>query len=214
MRSPRTARGFTLPELMVVVVIVGTFLLLVPPNLHVFGSRSRLENSANSLVAAVSLARTKAIEDGHPVTLELAIVKNEAGEIEQGHRFVFTNLPAQRSDLLNPEGEEDFEPVDEDEEELLTTGWHIMDEGVEYVGVSEEEGNWQQLRQDRPYAVTFRPDGSVEKGFAVRIENKDIETKREHRTITIIVNFLTAEAAAEDGLQELPPQREENEFVK
>ena len=57
-------------ELMVVVTILMGILALVPMNLYRFGARSRLENAANTLVAAVSASRSQAILDAYPVSLE------------------------------------------------------------------------------------------------------------------------------------------------
>jgi hypothetical protein len=197
---------------MVVILVLGSILLLVPPNLFSFGARSRLENSANTIAAAVAAAREQAILDGRPVTLEFAIAK--VGErTVHGHRFVFSSLPAERSDLLLEEGET-REKRDDEEEEILYTGWHPLEDGVEYAGVSEQENRWDSFREDQPYAVTFGPDGSVDRGFAVRIETDDLDVKREYRTITVMVNPLTTQSSIHDGLAEVPPLLEENEFVK
>ena len=55
--SPRRrfpgSRGFTLVELMVVVMIGGTILLLVPANMSRFGSRSRLDSAGNTLLSTL-----------------------------------------------------------------------------------------------------------------------------------------------------------------
>jgi prepilin-type N-terminal cleavage/methylation domain-containing protein len=207
-------RGFTLVELMVVVVIVGAALLLVPANLFSFGARSRLENAANTIVAAVAGAREQAVLDGHPVKLEFAVVKNEDGKVVHGHRFVFTNLPAERSALLLDEGRKDEPERRPAEQEWLETDWHLLPDGVTFAGVSQKEGQWENLREDQPYAVTFGSDGSVDAAFAIRVENDDMDVRKEFRTITVLVNPLTAEANALDGLVEMPPQRDENEFGK
>lgn len=212
-RSP-IRHGFTLLELMMVVTILGAALLIVPPNLYRFGARSRLENSANTLVSTVAAAREQAIIDGHPVQLELGVYKTKNGEIHHGHRLVFTSIPTQRSDLLSRDRGEEREAPRSEEREWLYTDWHELADGVKYVGVSERSDHWMKLSEDHPYAVGFGPDGGVEKGFAVRLESVDLEVRPEHRTITVIVNPLTAEASAADGLAEVPPQRDENELSR
>jgi prepilin-type N-terminal cleavage/methylation domain-containing protein len=212
-RASSSPAGFTLLELMVVVVILGAALLLVPPNLFSFGARSRLENAANTLVSAIANAREQAILDGHSVMLELGIVKKASGEVVQGHRFVFTSLPAEHSKLLDDGRARDDDSAHRPkEDEWLDTDWHLLPEGVTFAGVSQEEGQWEPLREDKPYAVIFGADGRVEAGVAIRVENGEMDVKKENRTITVIVNPLTAEATAAEGLGELPPQRDGNEF--
>lgn len=215
-RRPASAAevGFTLIELMVVVAILGGILALVPMNLYRFGARSRLENAANTLVAVVSASRSQAILDGYPVKLEIAAYRDDAGETHYGHRWVVTSLPAERSDLLNADGQAEEDSSRSQEREWITTYWTDLPKGVTVSGVSELGESWAELRDDVPYSVTFGPDGGVEKGFAVRLEADDLEVSKEMRTITIVVNPLTAEAASYDGYREIPKQREEHEFSK
>ena len=206
--------GFTLVEIMVVILILGSILLLVPANLFSFGARSRLQNSANTIAAAVAAAREQAILDGRPVSLEFAVAKVE-GRVVHGHRFVFSSLPAEQSELLLEEDEKrEKRQRDDDEEEVLYTDWHPLEDGVEFTGVSEEENRWDSLREEHPYVVTFGPDGTVDKGFAIRVETDHLDVKREFRTMTIMVNPLTTQSSIHDGLVEVPPLLDENEFVK
>lgn len=209
------ARGFTLVELMVVVAILAGMLLLVPPNLYRYGARSRLENASNTIIALIASAREQAIQDGHPVKLEFGVYEDSEGEIHHGHRIIFTNAPAERSELLDQERGGKEERDRPDQLEWLETMWHNLSGGVVYTGISERYGQWNKVNRDRPYIITFTPDGGVEKGFAIRVESEDLENvKKENRTITIKVNPLTAEATTTDGLAEMAETREENEFQK
>lgn len=228
MRGPRppgrTARpprdggevGFTLIEMVVVVTILAAAILLVPMNLTSFGSRTRLENAANTLVAVVGASRSQAIFDGFSVHLEVGIFKDENGKPRHGHRWVITNQPVERSEELLQDDAYAAEAERERpaEREWIELPWTELPRGVVFAGVSEREGQWQTLREERPYRVTFAPDGSVEKGFALRIRSEDLETREADRTVTVLVNGLTVEAQAMDGEAEMPPQREENEFGK
>ncbi len=210
----RPSRGFTLIELMVVVAILMGVLALVPMNLYRWGARSRLENGANTLVAVVSASRSQAILDGYPVRLELGMFRNDDGEVRHGHRWVVTNIPAETSDLLNTDGQVEEDEPRPREREWVTTYWSELPQGVTISGISERGDSWSEPQEDEPYSVTFGPDGGVEKGFAIRVEAEDLEVDQEDRTITIIVNALTAEAATYDGYREVPKQREEHEFQK
>ena len=75
--------------------------------------------------------------------------------------------------------------------------WHDLSGGVVYTGVSERFGQWKKLPGTGRTQSASRPDGGVEKGFAIRLLSEDLErrSRRRMRTITIMVNPLTAEAA-------------------
>ncbi len=219
----RAGRGFTLIELMVVVTILATALLLVPPNLYAFGARSRLENVGNTLVAVIGAARAQAILDGYPVYLEFGSFKDDDGKEQQGYRWIITSQPAQRSDeLLGAERARDPKTADQEdpqdrkskEREWLATEWNPFTRGVKLVGFSEKGDNWQRVRDDRPYRVGFSPDGAVEKWFAIRVMSEDLDVREEDRSLTVVVNGLTGEAASYDGYREVPPQRDEHDFVR
>jgi prepilin-type N-terminal cleavage/methylation domain-containing protein len=206
MTTLRRTRGFTLLELMVVVVIVGSILLLVPANLTGFGARSRLENAANTLAGAVAAAREQAILDGYEVRMEIGWYRDEDGR-HLGHRWLFTNVPPPRPEGSEEEDEERQQELRAErgrERQWLHTTWHQLDGGLLISGISEEATRWQKLSDGEPYQVAFRPDGSVQKAFAIRIESQDLGGRREDRSLTVVVNGLTSEATVEDGQKELP----------
>jgi prepilin-type N-terminal cleavage/methylation domain-containing protein len=217
MRRPRPTSGFTLVELLVVLIVVAGALLLVPPNLASFGARSRLENAANTVVSLVAAAREQAIMDGAPVRIELKVRRGEDGETFHSHRLVFTNVPVERTGGRE-DGDEDRERRREPKErEWLVSAWHDLPSGVEFAGVSERSGQWQPIKLDQISSLSFGPDGSVEKGLAIRVESKDLEengVKTDLRTLTVLVNALTAEATVVEGVAEMTQQRDENEFTK
>jgi prepilin-type N-terminal cleavage/methylation domain-containing protein len=209
----RTDRGFTLLELMVTVVILGTLLLLVPANLAGFGARSRLENSANTLAAAMAGAREQAITDGYEARLQIGSWKDEDGT-HQGYRYLFTNVPPAGTGSSAEDADRRKEAIAERgrERQWLASTWHALEAGVRFVGVSEEASRWRKIPEQEGFEVYFLPDGGVQKAFAVRIESQDMEVAKEHRTMTILMNGLTSESSVEDGEVELPQKREAREF--
>jgi type IV fimbrial biogenesis protein FimT len=57
-----TSRGFTLPELMIVLALAGTILALGAPNFTEFRRNARLTSAGNDFLGAVQSARTEAIK--------------------------------------------------------------------------------------------------------------------------------------------------------
>jgi type IV fimbrial biogenesis protein FimT len=62
-------QGFSLIELMVVVVIVGEIMLVAAPSYTALIERTQLKSYANELVASFYLARSEAIKRNSPMTL-------------------------------------------------------------------------------------------------------------------------------------------------
>lgn len=60
------ARGFTLLELLLVLLIIATMMAVVAPALRRLGQRSRLDAAAVLLVSLLNEARTRAITQGTP----------------------------------------------------------------------------------------------------------------------------------------------------
>lgn len=203
--------GFTLLELMVVVLILGSVLLVVPMNLDGFSARSRLEMGANSLVAALAGIREKAVEDGYEAHIELGWFKAE-GEDKPGYRYKYTTLPAEKA---MAEGQEDplAKARREAEREWAYTEWHPLPKRVTWVGVSEHRGQWQKLNPGgKPYTLRFFASGDVERTVAIKIESEDLETEAEYRVATILVNGLTSEPSWLNGEQELRESLDDSHF--
>jgi hypothetical protein len=162
-------------------------------------------------------ARGKAIDDGYEVRVEFGSWSDQDGR-HDGHRIFFTNVPPTKAAEAGAE-ESDVEQARRDnlkerarERQWLHTTWHPLPKGVRFSGVSEEAKRWQKLNESEPYSISFQPDGSVQKAFALRIESLDLEGKKEHRSITVLMNGLTAAASMGDGMAELPVKREPRDF--
>lgn len=212
----RRTGGFTLLELLVVCAIVGVSLTLVPVSFGSFGARSRLSSAANTLLAQLAAARERAMMDGYEARLEIAPYKESDGNKRLGARFWFTNLPAKGTAKLEEENEErqrDRVTSRAKDREWMMTEWAPLPSGILVTGISIEAGHWEKLPEgDRPFQVTFFADGSIERAVAVRLESEDIDVRPENRTVTVMVNALTAEAASYEGFRELPKQRDASEF--
>jgi type IV fimbrial biogenesis protein FimT len=82
------ARGFTLVELMVVLVIVAVLMMIALPGFSVLTYRTALKSYANEVVASVYLARSEAIKRNAEMTLCVAedtdLTCKGSGSWEQG----------------------------------------------------------------------------------------------------------------------------------
>ena len=208
--------GFTLLELMAVVLIMGTILLLVPASLENLGAQGKLKNTANSLVAAVNGARERAILDAFEVHLEIGTFRDDKDEWRHGWRYRFTNVPppsvAAGEDVDETQQAQMRELRAKDREWLYTT-WHSCPRGVAISGVSERKGSWNRVGDGgKPHAVRFFADGTVETGVAVRIVNEDMETDPQYKTITMVINALTSEPSWLEGEHELPESLPSSNF--
>lgn len=218
-RWPRSrrpaARGFTMLEMMVVCAILGAVLLLVPVSFDGFGARARLSTGANTILSKLTASRERATLDGFEARLEIGTYADEQGERHVGTRFWYTNLPA-KSTQGNPDQREQQEQrvtSRAQERQWLVSTWQPLPDGVVVSGVSLEAGHWEKIGEgDRTFQVHYFPDGAVDRGVGVRLECLDIDARPEDRSVTILVNALTAEASSYDGFKELPRQRDAHEF--
>jgi type IV fimbrial biogenesis protein FimT len=87
-RGPARADGFTLVELMAVLVIVAVLLSIAVPSFSILSLRTKLKAYSNDLVSSAYLARGEAVKRNIPVTLCIANADGDAcvgaGDWDQG----------------------------------------------------------------------------------------------------------------------------------
>jgi type II secretory pathway pseudopilin PulG len=207
--------AFTLLEMLVVCAILGAALLLAPSSFNTFGARSRLSSASNNLLSELGAIREQATIDGFETRLEIGSYRETDGVRRQGTRFWYTNVPAKSTEGTQEQRDraKERQTSRAQDRQWQVSSWKELPEGVVIAGVSLEAGRWEKVGDgDRTFQARYFPDGSIEHGFGVRYECMDIDTKPEFRTVTVLVNALTAEPASYEGLQELPRQRDASEF--
>ncbi|MGE0229934.1 MAG: Tfp pilus assembly protein FimT/FimU [Dehalococcoidia bacterium] len=210
-----TRSGFTLLELMVVVTIIAATFALVPMSMDSWGARSRLEASANSLVAALGQARTQAIYDGWPAYLELGYAPDADDKDED--RFAFrirftSQVSTTQLEASDPDERRRLAAQLERERTDLWTEWDELPDGLVLVGISDAKGEWQKPSREKPFEIGFSADGNAMGAVAIRIEASNMEVRREFRTATITLNALTSLATWSEGELELERKRPASEF--
>jgi type IV fimbrial biogenesis protein FimT len=65
----KTQHGFTLPELLTAIAIVGILAAITVPTLRQFSANTRTAAANNSLISALAIARSEALRRSTPVTV-------------------------------------------------------------------------------------------------------------------------------------------------
>jgi len=177
----RAASGFTLIEMLAVVLMFGLIAALVMPNIDLGGSRA-VRDEANDLASAVEFARQRAVMTGrtHQVVIE----------IDRGEHWIEwaappEDEPAPEADADVPARERKLDlvppPLQTDDAELVPVPGefgrvHAVDDKVAILGV--ERGN--EVVDRGRYELRVGPDGAAEPasilvgdtdgGHALRIE--------------------------------------------
>lgn len=207
-------RGFTLLELMAVMALLGFMLLLLPTRIDTYGDRSRLESTANTLVSAFTGVRERAIIDGHETRIQFDLPGSTQNRKTPGaFRYLVSSEERRTSKALREEGEEEPERVERGTEEAwIETEWRRLPDGIVLEGFSTSAGEWIRANpRGDPVEVSFHPDGSVRPACAVRIVCVDLPSGAA-RTLTVVVNPLTAAASINEGEGDLPKSRDPSDF--
>ncbi len=206
------ARGFTLIEIMVVLVILGVMLLWLPARIDGFGDRSKLDSAASTMVSVLTAARELAIIDGHEVRLQYLLSDDEKDRNATGKfRYLVTSKVRATPEQLAEDGEQ-APPEDRGEDEWITTAWRDLPAGVQLQAYSQESGIWiKGSRSGDPIEISFAPDGGVRPPHGIRLVSVDLPPSVE-RTITITVNALTSAAQVFEGEGNLPKRLDPSDF--
>jgi prepilin-type N-terminal cleavage/methylation domain-containing protein len=205
-------RAFTLLEVMAVTAILALILMMLPPRLDGFGSRSRLEAGANTVLSAFTGAREQAIIDGHEVWIEFELGDSKKREEPGRFRYVVINRVTERAQRTQEGEPEPDRATTPEQDEMMPTTWRDMPAGVVLSGFSIEREQWARNNPgDRPFGVRYLADGTVRPACAVRIESSDLPPDVQ-RTMTVVVNALTGRATLSEGDAELPPSLDASDF--
>ncbi|MDJ0974861.1 MAG: type II secretion system protein [Planctomycetota bacterium] len=200
----RRLAGFTLLEVMAVVLILGSVLLIVPLNMDGWGARSRLDLAANSVIASIHGTKEQAIQDGYDAYLELGwAVVDDTDEERSAYRVKFTNIASEKA-TRDDDATEAQERARSREREWLYTEWRPLPDDIEWAGVSERKDAWRPISQGgKAYSIHFDAGGNTDQSIAIRIKSVALDVSEEDRTITIVLNGLTSEASWVDGKHEI-----------
>ncbi len=206
-------RGFTLIEIMVVLVILGIMLLWLPARIDGFGDRSKLDSAASTMVSVLTAARELAIIDGHEVRLQYLLSDDEKDRSATGKfRYLVTSKVRETPEQLADDADRDTRANEQEQDEWVATTWRDFPEGVQLQAYSQESGIWVKgTRSGEPIEISFGPDGGVRPPHGIRLVSVDLPPSVE-RTITITVNALTSAAQVIEGEGNLPKRLDPSDF--
>ena len=96
----RCSPGFTLVELMLVIVLMGILVALAAPNLAGYVRRTRVEGAINELTGDIAYTRMLAVRSGRPATLTLE-PGGTAYKIESTHQETATTTATRVAKRVN-----------------------------------------------------------------------------------------------------------------
>jgi len=137
MRGEPNQDGFTLLELMVVIMVLGLVLRIVVVNMGAFLPGSALDAQANNLRFTLDYLRSEAKIQGKPYTLELDLDKH-------------------RTRIILPTEDKLVSTEDDTLEANIEMGWQPLEEWVKFYG----HGIWgRQIHTKNTIKVTFDENG-------------------------------------------------------
>lgn len=152
------SRGFTLIELMIVLVILAVVLMIALPGFSEITLSTRLKAYANELVSSAYLARSEAIKRNVPVTLCVSTdgaTCNAGGEWEQGWIVLDPSLDPNDQVLLHKQG--------------LADGYRMVE------------------TPDGQNSLLFQPSGTASTAVSMKICRQAPEAGVQERQVTLSV---------------------------
>lgn len=214
--------GFTLVELLVVIVIIGIMALLFGPNITAGSDMSRVKSASRAAMQLSRYARTMALLHQTPVEVEFSssgrvrvrVVESGGGAIVSSRAFAGTNVIAiARRDGVEEEEEEEEEGVSVPQETGSGGSSYQMGEvdlEKEFEGIvfsfdsytdTFDGGQSARYLSERERERAFDDDGVEEERFTIRYRSNG--TCRPHRfkiaadsegahEVVVVVNMLGA----------------------
>jgi type II secretion system protein H len=180
--------GFTIVEVMVVLLILGLITALVLPNLGAFVPKARLDAAAKILAANIDNLRSEARIQGKQCSLELDLDKGT-------WRFVFP--PEDR--LTTDQDVQSLEPRADE--------WQLLQEDVQIIAAGNQN---EGLAKNGTFAIVFDHNGNTaDQSVVLRLASDP------NMVWTVNIRGLTGQCdilESFDGKQQLPEETGEGSF--
>jgi prepilin-type N-terminal cleavage/methylation domain-containing protein len=168
------AAGFTLLELIVVLVVIGLLLAFSPLALDFLVAEKELDSEVTRLATLVDLVKTQAVLDQAKYAMHYDT---------ENHRYAVQPPDEVTQETTDPDAQPVKVLVLDEEIENEQLDWHQLPDGIT---LEFYEGR-KQLRGS--FAVTFSPTGTVPYHTLVLESNRVSSLEEEDRTRTIKVSF-------------------------
>jgi prepilin-type N-terminal cleavage/methylation domain-containing protein len=168
------AAGFTLIELIVVLVVIGLLLAFSPLALDFLVAEKELDGEVTRLASLVDLVKTQAVLDQAKYAMHYDT---------ENHRYAIQTPDEVTQETDDPDAEPVTVLVLDEEIDDEQLDWHDLPDGIT---LEFYEGR-KQLRGT--FAVTFSPTGTVPFHTLVMESNRVSSLEEEERTRTVKVSF-------------------------
>lgn len=168
------AAGFTLIELIVVLVVIGLLLAFSPLALDFLVAEKELDSEVTRLATLVDLVKTQAVLDQAKYAMHYDT---------ENHRYAIQPPDELTQETNDPDAEPVKVLVLDEEVDIAQLDWHQLPEGIT---LEFFEGR-KQLRGS--FAVTFSPSGTVPFHTLIMESNRISSLEEEDRTRTVKVSF-------------------------
>ncbi|MHC4973014.1 MAG: prepilin-type N-terminal cleavage/methylation domain-containing protein [Planctomycetota bacterium] len=168
------AAGFTLIELIVVLVVIGLLLAFSPLALDFLVAEKELDSEVTRLATLVDLVKTQAVLDQAKYAMHYDT---------ENHRYAIQTPDEVTQDTTDPDAEPVTVLMLDEEVDTAQLDWHQLPDGIT---LEFFEGR-KQLRGS--FAVTFSPTGTVPFHTLVMESNRISSLEEEDRTRTVKVSF-------------------------
>lgn len=182
MKNRKTRRGFTLMELMLVIMIIGITSAITVPHLVKSIRGNRLRTATRSIIAAGRYARSMAVMRQRPMLLSL----NPASGKIQIHEGA---LPYAPHEPAGPADATVDEENDDDATDIISTGAAELSWSLDGVKLVDVEMNGSDFYSGEPFTVVYARNGRC-KPYSLRLSD-------EHGNYSVIEVDAVAGARAE-----------------
>jgi general secretion pathway protein H len=181
---PIKARGFTLLELLIVLVVMGIMLAVAGPRIGKALTGLSIKTTARKVAAAMRYARSRAVSSGQAYNVVFDGEKRRVLVIQSPQTSMFdTVLSNNEADTDPPDNENEPESGNAQaqvrEVKILPLPKGTSFHKVTVADVASDEGEVEEI-----YQLTFFPDGTTQQGEIILADIKE-------RMYRIDVNFLT-----------------------
>ncbi len=176
------SRGFTLLELMIVLVIMGVMLVFAGPRVAKNLGSLTLKTTAKKAAAYIRYARSQAVNTGSLYRVIFDAEKNRLIVLGTRQIPAASDNATDEEDAEVEDNEEEEQPASDGGEKVLRM--YSLPEEIRFGEIIIGDAETEEDEGDRIYQMLFYPNGTAQGGEVILTDAKE-------RTYSLTVDFLT-----------------------